>query len=435
MTPSARLSAAIEVLGELESRSRPVADVLREWGQSHRFAGSGDRAAIAGLVYDALRRRASAAWMMADDTARGVMLGTLRLARGVDAGAIAKLADGSRYAPERLTEDEHARLANADLATAPLHVRGDYPEWLDQHLAQTFGEERAEEGAALATRAPLDLRVNLLKTTPEKVLTTLDHFRPASTRWSPVGVRIPLEPDGKQPPVTSEPLFQKGGYEVQDEGSQLAALLSGAKPGVQLIDLCAGSGGKTLALAAAMENRGQIFAYDDDPRRLAPIHDRIKRAGARNIQVRSPRGQKDVLEDLAGRMDLVLVDAPCTGTGVWRRHPDAKWRMRPGALDIRVKEQAALLDQAARFLKPGGSIAYVTCSVLDAENGAQVRALLVRSPDLAPVSPAEFCKAIGDRGAILRAAARESDEGLLLSPRRTETDGFFVSMLRRTAAS
>jgi 16S rRNA (cytosine967-C5)-methyltransferase len=435
MTPSARISAAIEVLGTLESRPRPVAEILREWGQSHRFAGSGDRAAIAGLVYDALRRRASAAWIMADDSPRSIMLGTIRLARGLDADAIAKLADGSRYAPERLTEDEHLRLANPDFTNAAPNVRGDYPEWLDPHLALTFGDERAEEGGALATRAPLDLRVNVLRTDPEKALSSLEHFRAAPARWSPVGLRIPLEADGKQPPVTSEPLFRKGGYEVQDEGSQLAALLSGAKPGIQVLDLCAGSGGKTLALAAAMENRGQIFAYDDDPRRLAPIHDRIKRSGARNIQVRTPRGEKDVLEDLVGHIDLVLIDAPCTGTGVWRRHPDAKWRMRPGALEIRVREQVALLDQATRYLKPAGSIAYVTCSVLDTENGAQVRAFLVRSPGFAPVAAAEFCKAIGDRGAILRTAALESPEGLLLTPRRTETDGFFVSLLSRAAAS
>ena len=432
MTPSARLSAAIEVLTELESRSRPIGDVLREWGQSHRFAGSGDRAAIAGLVYDALRRRASAGWVMADQSPRGVMLGTLRLARALDANAIAKLADGSRYAPERLTEDEHLRLSSPDLTSAPPHVRGDFPEWLDPHLAQTFGDERVEEGAALAARAPLDLRVNTLKTDPEKALAALEHFRAVPARWSPFGLRIPLEADGKQPPVTSEPLFVKGGFEVQDEGSQLAALLSGAKPGMQVLDLCAGSGGKTLALAAAMENRGQIFAYDDDPRRLAPIHDRIKRAGARNIQVRSPRGPAEVLADLQLRMDLVLVDAPCTGTGVWRRHPDSKWRMRPGALEIRIKEQAELLDQAVRFVKPGGSIAYVTCSVLDAENGAQVRGVRERAPDFTVVPAAEFCKAIGDRGAILRTAALETSEGLLLTPRRTETDGFFVSILGRS---
>lgn len=429
MRPAAHLTAAIEVLAALEDRPRPVADVLKEWGQAHRFAGSGDRAAIAGLVYDALRRRASAACLMGEDSPRAILLGTLKLARGLDLEAIAKLADGSQHAPPPLTGAERERLASGTLDAAPPHVRGDYPEWLDSHLAVTFGEARAEEGAALANRAPLDLRVNTLKTTQEKALAALAHLNPAPARWSPFGIRIQLTAEGKQPPVTAEPLFLKGGFEIQDEGSQLSALLSGAAPGQQMLDLCAGSGGKTLALAALMQNRGQIFAYDDDPRRLAPIHERIKRAGARNVQVRSPRSHADVLADLSGHMDLVLIDAPCTGTGVWRRNPDAKWRIRPGALEIRVKEQAALLGEAVRYLKPGGRIAYVTCSVLDAENGAQVRTFLERHPGFAAVPPAEVCRALGDRGAILHAAALASAEGLLLTPRRTETDGFFVSIL------
>jgi 16S rRNA (cytosine967-C5)-methyltransferase len=430
MKPAAHLSAAVEVLAELEVRPRPAGDALKAWGLAHRFAGSGDRAAIAGIVYDALRRRASAAWVMGEDTPRAVLLGTLRLARGLDVDAISRLADGSQHALSRLTDSERERLTNANLVDAPAHVRGDYPEWLDVHLEQTFGDERAREGAALASRAPLDLRINTLKTTPEKALAALAHFNPVETRWSPSGLRIQLAPEGKQPPVTSEPLFLKGGYEIQDEGSQLAALLTGAKPGEQVLDLCAGSGGKTLALAARMDNHGQIFAYDDDPRRLAPIHERLKRSGARNVQVRSPRGQADVLADLAGRMDLVLIDAPCTGTGVWRRNPDAKWRMRPGALEIRVREQAVLLDQAVRYLKPGGRIAYVTCSVLDAENGAQVRGFLARHPAFAIIPPGELMQVLGDRGAILRAAALVGPEGLLLTPRRTETDGFFIAGLR-----
>lgn len=431
MRPPAHVSAAIEVIAELQARPRPVVDVLKEWGLAHRFAGSGDRAAIAGFVYDALRRRASAAWLMGEESPRAILLGTLRLARDLDVDGIARLADGSQHAPAPLTDGERGRLAECRLDDAPPHVRGDYPEWLDEHLAAGFGAERADEGAALANRAPLDLRVNTLKTTHDNALAALAQFDPVPARWSPLGIRIALKADGRQPPVTSEPLFQKGGFEIQDEGSQLAAILSAAAPGEQVLDLCAGSGGKTLALAALMQNRGQIFAYDDDPRRLAPIHDRIKRAGARNIQVRNPRGHADVLADLAGRVDLVLVDAPCTGTGVWRRNPDAKWRMRPGALEIRVREQAALLDQAPRYLKPGGRIAYVTCSVLDAENGAQVRAFLQRHPDFQALPPAEVCRALGDRGAILHAAALTSPEGLLLTPRRTETDGFFVSVLSR----
>ena len=208
-------------------------------------------------------------------------------------------------------------------------------------------------------------------------------------------------------------------------------MLSGAKPGEQVIDLCAGAGGKTLALAAMMENHGQIFATDTDKRRLAPIHERLERAGARNVQVRTPRGAKDALADLAGRADLVLIDAPCTGTGAWRRNPDAKWRVRPGALAERLKEQAEALDRAAPLVKPGGRIAYVTCSVLDDENGAQVRAFLARHSDFAIVPPADAASALGERAFLFRRAVLMSDEGLLMTPRRTDTDGFFVSVLRR----
>ena len=198
-----------------------------------------------------------------------------------------------------------------------------------------------------------------------------------------------------------------------------------------MIDLCAGAGGKTLALAAMMENHGQLYATDTDKRRLAPIHDRLERAGAHNVQVHTPRGEKDALADLEGRADLVLIDAPCTGTGAWRRNPDAKWRVRPGALAERLKDQAEALDRAAPLVKPGGRIAYVTCSVLDDENGAQVRGFLARHAGFAIVPPADVTAALGERAFLFRRAVLLSDEGLLMTPRRTGTDGFFVSILRR----
>jgi 16S rRNA (cytosine967-C5)-methyltransferase len=431
MTPSARLSAAIEILTELEARARPVADVLKDWGRAHRFAGSGDRAAIGSLVYDALRRKASSAYVMGAGTPRAVALGMLALARDLDLAAIEKLFDGSRFAPEPLSDDEKKRLKKPSLAKAPAHVKGDYPEWLDEEFKKVFGKDRAEEGEALAARAPLDLRANTLLAPREKLLAELSHLHAVESGWSPFGLRIPLDEHGRHPPATSEPAFQKGWFEVQDEGSQLAAVLTGAKAGEQVLDLCAGAGGKTLALSALMENKGQIFAFDGDVRRLAPIFDRLKRAEARNVQVRAPKGKTEVLADLHTRMDLVLVDAPCTGTGVWRRHPDAKWRMRPGALEIRVREQAALLDQAAAFAKPGGRIVYVTCSLLPAENGAQIESFLSRHDGWQPVPGKDICKALGERGAILQKAAKLMPEGLLLTPKRTNTDGFFVSVLRK----
>jgi 16S rRNA (cytosine967-C5)-methyltransferase len=431
MTPAARLAAAIEVFGILESERRPAADALKAWGLAHRFAGSGDRAAIAGLLYDALRRRASSAWIMGEETPRAILLGMLKRERGLDTAAIERFADGSTYGPAVLTDDERQRLDAADMSKAPAHIAGDYPEWLSAQFIGVFGDDAAGEGAALASRAPLDMRVNTLKADIFKAQAALADLKPQEGQWSPWALRVQLGADAKSPAVHAEPAFIKGMVEVQDEGSQLAAFFSGAKPGEQVLDLCAGAGGKTLALAAMMQNKGQVFATDDDKRRLAPIHDRLARSGARNVQVRTPKSVGGEIDDLAGRCDLVLIDAPCTGTGSWRRNPDAKWRMRPGALEQRQKEQGEILVRAAALVKSGGRIAYVTCSVLDEENGAQVRAFLGHHPEFSVRPPAEVASALGERADAFIEAAWLSDEGLLMTPRATGTDGFFVSVLRR----
>jgi 16S rRNA (cytosine967-C5)-methyltransferase len=181
-----------------------------------------------------------------------------------------------------------------------------------------------------------------------------------------------------------------------------------------------------------MANKGQLYATDDDKRRLAPIHARLERAGVRNVQVRTPKADGSELADLDGRADLMLIDAPCTGTGAWRRNPDAKWRVRPGALDLRIKEQIAALDRAAALVKPGGRIAYVTCSVLEEENGDQVRAFSGRHPEFSVEKPALVAGALGERAYMFLKAALVSEEGLLMTPRRTDTDGFFVSIVRRS---
>jgi 16S rRNA (cytosine967-C5)-methyltransferase len=431
MTPAARVSAAIEVLADIENRHRPAADALREWGLSHRFAGSGDRAAIGGLVYDALRHKASASHLMGAATPRANVLGMLKLARGLEIDAIGRLFDGARFAPEPLTAEEKAALEQGSLGDAEAAIAGDYPAWLDPHLARIFGNERGAEGAGLAARASLDLRVNTLKGDRAAAIAALSHLNPEATPWSPVGLRITRAPDAKSPAIQAEPAFLKGLVEVQDEGSQVASLLSGAKPDLQVVDLCAGGGGKTLALAALMDNRGQIYSTDTDKRRLAPIHERLERAGVRNVQVRTPRGEEDPVSDLEGEIDLVLIDAPCTGTGTWRRNPDAKWRMRPGALEQRVKTQAEVLDRAAALVKPSGRIVYITCSVLMEENNDQVRSFLSRQRGFAAMPPTEVAEALGERAGALLATAVVSPEGLLMTPRRTGTDGFFVSVIRR----
>src|SRR5438128_8088337 len=396
MPPSARLSAAIDLIEAIDTQRVPAAKALKEWGTAHRYAGSGDRAAIAGLVWDVLRRRASSTWIMDDDTPRARVLGMLKLERGLDVDAIATLCDGGRFAPEPLTEGERAALASRSLENAPAHIAGDYPEWLDGYLAQVFGNDRVAEATAMASRAPLDLRVNTLKAKREKVLSSLAHLGVEPTPWSPLGLRIELGADARNPGIHAEEDFIKGAIEVQDEGSQLAALLSAAKPGEQVIDLCAGAGGKTLALAAMMQGKGRLIATDQDKRQLAPIHERLSRAGVHNADVRTPKGDSDPLADIRASADLVLIDAPCTGTGTWRRNPDAKWRMRPGALEVRLKDQAEVLDRASALVKPGGRIAYVTCSVLPSENGDQGRAFIGRHPGFAAVPPSQIVTALGD---------------------------------------
>jgi 16S rRNA (cytosine967-C5)-methyltransferase len=435
MTPAARLSAAIELIDTIDTQRIPAAKALKEWGTAHRYAGSGDRAAISGLIWDVLRRRASSAWIMEEDTPRARVLGMLKLERGLDVDAIAALCNGGRFAPEPLTERERTALASRSLAEAPAHIAGDYPEWLDGYLAQVFGDDRVAEATAMASRAPLDLRVNTLKAKREKILSSLAHLGAQPAPWSPMGLRIVLGADARNPGIHAEEAFIKGAVEVQDEGSQLAALLSAAKPGEQVIDLCAGAGGKTLALAAMMQGKGRLIATDHDKRQLAPIHERLSRAGVHNADVRTPKGEGDTLADIRATADLVLIDAPCTGTGTWRRNPDAKWRMRPGALEVRLKDQATVLDRAAALVKPGGRIAYITCSVLPPENGEQVRAFIDRHSDFAVIPPAQVVTALWDKTKEFAAATLQTPEGLLMTPRRTGTDGFFVSVLRRQGPS
>jgi 16S rRNA (cytosine967-C5)-methyltransferase len=427
MTPSARVSAAIEIFTDISERRRPAADGLKDWGLGHRFAGSKDRAAIASHVYDALRVKASAAWIMGEDSARAVVLGSLRQIRGMDAQAIAALCTGEGHAPAPLSDIETTRLTEGTLEGAPDHVRGDYPDWLAEHFAAAFGEHAVEEGRALADRAPIDLRVNRLKGEREKAAKMLAHLNPEETKLSPLGLRLNAGADGRGPSLSAEPAYVRGFVEVQDEGSQLAALIAGAKPGMQVLDFCAGGGGKTLAMAAEMANKGQVYAYDSEGRRLMPIYPRLERADVRNVQVRAPKGAKDVLADIEARCDLVLVDAPCTGTGTWRRNPDATWRTRPGALEQRIKEQDEVLANAAKYVKSGGVLAYITCSLLRVEDEDRIDAFLAAHADFLPLDAAHIAR----RANLPELAqfASPHGAGLRLSPRTSGTDGFYVALL------
>lgn len=429
-----RIAAAIEVLADIEGRHRPASEALRDWGISHRFAGAKDRNVIGNLVYDALRHRASARFVADADTPRAAMLGTLFLYWRLRASDINDAFGVDPHAPERVTAEEERALAERTLADAPAHVRADVPEWLEERLRASFGvEDWVAECAELAARPPLDLRANALKTAQVKVLAVLDKFAATGARYAPEAVRIPAtEGEGRHPNVEVEPAFQKGWFEVQDAGSQIAARLVGAKAGEQVLDLCAGGGGKSLALAAIMGNKGQIFATDNDRSRLAPIFDRLKRAGTRNVQVR-PVGES--LGDLLGKMDRVVIDAPCTGSGTWRRHPDAKWRLSQNSLEDRKRQQAAILESAAAYVRPGGTLTYVTCSLFEDENEEQVAAYLKQRGGWRLQSAEENLANSGLPPTTVVALARfgQPGSGILLSPRRTSTDGFFVATMERGA--
>jgi 16S rRNA (cytosine967-C5)-methyltransferase len=430
MRPGARVAAAIEILDEILNRHQPVSISLQSWGKAHRFAGSGDRNAIGHMVYDALRHKASSAFILGQDVPRALVLGALQR-RGVPASDIAGYCTGQDHAPEPLSVDELKRLEAASLEGAPPWVQGDYPEWLHPSFEKAFGSRAAEEGKALARRAPADIRVNTLKATREKVLKALGDFGAVATEYSPIGVRVPAPVgDARTPNLEAEAAFQAGWCEIQDEGSQIAAALTGAGPRLQVLDLCAGAGGKTLALSAAMQNTGQIYAYDDDRHRLKPIFARVKRAGVRNVQILKA-GDEAALDALGAKFCVVLVDAPCTGTGTWRRRPDAKWRLRPHALEERIKDQQVVLARAAKMVRPGGRLVYVTCSILAEENSDQIAAFLDAHVDFHVVPYADAWRAAlpGEPPA----SADGSADHLVLTPARHGTDGFFIAVLERRA--
>lgn len=423
-----RLQAAIEVLSETEAGKRPASDVLKDWGAAHRFAGAGDRAVIGNIVYDALRRRLSIAWRMDDDGARALAFGALLVDGGMDCAKIDAALDGDKFAPEPLEAARREAWKSRDILAAPAHVQADVPEWCAPSLEALFGMRWIDEGRALATRPPVDLRVNSLKASPEQTLSAVEKAGAVPAPFLKQALRIPpIEALGRHPNVQGDKAFLDGWFEVQDLGSQLAALFAGAKPGEQVLDYCAGAGGKTLALAARMGNSGQIHAYDAERTRLSPMHERLQRAGVRNTQV---HGTLEELEPFAGKMDLVLTDAPCTGSGTWRRRPDAKWRLNDQQLERRVQDQQDVLDSARRFVRPGGRLAYVTCSLFAEENTRQVARFLSQNPDFTETAPRALWEGVvpdaGDAVPVF------PEHGSVFSPLSTGTDGFYVSILQRS---
>ena len=430
MKPAARLQAAIDVLEQILTHHQPAATALSDWGKQHRYAGSGDRSAIGNLVYDSLRRRAFSAHHMRSDTPRALLLGALRGVRQMEVADIARLFDGALHAPASLTGDERTRLIEGPDRDASDWQIANIPQWLEPHFISVFGDRLQDEGRALAKRAPVDLRVKTLKTTRDQVLEALTQYGATASDLCLDAIRIPApEGDGRTPNVEAEAAHGRGWFEVQDTGSQIAAAMTGAKPGDRVLDLCAGAGGKTLAIAARMQNRGTITAYDSDKSRLRPIFERLTRAGITNVDVLTA-GDTAALDARKAAFDVVLVDAPCSGSGTWRRKPDAKWRLKPGVLAARIKDQQSVLARAAYAVKPGGRLVYVTCSLLADENTDQVTQFLATNGHFT-IRPwrQEWTAHVATPPPFLSADGR--DDSLLLTPAQHGTDGFFIAVLSR----
>lgn len=416
MTPAARAQAAIQILGALQDTAQPVDRFLRDWFRARRYAGAHDRAAVAERIYDVFRHRASYAWRMGSDHPRALV--TASLLR--ENAHLPTIFDGSRHAPAPLNESEIKALSTPPPEPPPLWVVGDFPDWLESELRRSFGDALLPELDAMLQRAPVDLRANRLKTSRDRLcheLRALD-FDAHAAKFAPNGVR--LNPVAGLSALQKTDLFAHGAFEFQDEASQIVAHLVAAKPGERILDFAAGAGGKTLALAADMENRGVIDAFDAQPERMKPLAERALRAGASIVRAITDRAS------LAQDYDAVLIDAPCSGSGTWRRNPDAKWRLTQSSLATLRRIQDEALDHAAEHVRPGGRLIYATCSLLCCENEDSVNTFLSRNCAFRHVAMETVWNRI-----FSTAVPPGSANDLHCSPFKTGTDGFFASMMLR----
>ena len=447
VTPAARIAAAIDLLAEIltsEARSRhraeeppaeaprpprsarPADAVANDFFRGRRYIGSGDRRAVSDLVWRVLRSRRRVTWWLdgAPPTARR-LVAALLLLEGWSMSGLLQSFSGGQFAPEALNRDEHISLTRLTGHTLehpdmPEAVRFEVPDWVLPHLVARFGADLPREMAALGEPAPLDLRANLLKATREEAQAALaaEGWEAAPTALSPWGLRI----EGRRP-VTTGPTFQSGLVEIQDEGSQLIALMVNPRPGMRVVDWCAGAGGKTLAMAAMMQNKGQVVACDVSVPRLDGAVRRLRRAGVHNVERHLVEAGDKWAKRRAGSFDRVLVDAPCTGTGTWRRNPDARLRLTETDLQELLPKQASILDAAQALVRKGGRLVYATCSLLELENEGQVSAFLQRHPDFAVVPLA--------RAWPLDTPPPCTGDFLRLTPASHHTDGFFAAVMER----
>jgi 16S rRNA (cytosine967-C5)-methyltransferase len=437
VTPGARVEAAIGLLAEIDRGGGPADDTVANYFRRHRFAGVKDRQAISGHIYAVLRHRAQLDWWIARTgkdlpiDARKRVLIALKLVEQWPDDEMKRAFDGDRFRPMTISNEEQAMLAGLPPSEMrhkemPPEVAGNYPAWLGPHLEAALGKDLPREMRALNEPAALDLRANLLKADRDTAWMALkqENIEAAQTPLSPLGLRV-----FERIPLGTLETFKSGLIEVQDEGSQLAALLADARPGMRVVDFCAGAGGKTLTLVAAMNNRGHLVACDVSAKRLERATERLRRAGASIVQRVHLSTERDKwVKKHVGGFDRVFVDAPCTGTGTWRRNPDAKWRLKPKDLEELAALQAEILDSAQRLVKGGGRLIYATCSLLREEDESQIEQFLETHPDFS-------LKPIGEVWReVFESEPPHRSHTLRLSPARDGTDGFFVAVMERKLA-
>lgn len=435
MTPAARIQAVIEILADIHASARPAEQILADYYRKRRYIGSKDRRAVSALTYDVIRHRARLAWHLehADLTppwGRLETLAFLLLSGRESLPSLEGLCAGSGYGPGELAAAEVSVLRNLEgrelsEESQPTAVRREMPDWLLPSFERAFGAGLTDELDALLLEAPLDLRCNTLKISRAEAQAALagEGIAAEPTDLSPFGLRV-----ADRRAVRSTRSYTGGLVEIQDEGSQLAALLCDARPGMTVADVCAGGGGKTLALAAAMEGEGRLLAADVDQRRLDRAVGRLRRAGAEFVE-RLPLADLLQAEDLAEGCDRVLVDAPCSGSGAWRRQPDARWRLTEADLARYRAAQQEALSGAAALVRPGGRLVYVTCSLMPEENEDQVQTFLQQRPDFAAHPVAEVW------ASVIGPGCPAASPFLALTPARNGTDGFFVAVLEYRRAA
>lgn len=429
MRDGARAQAAIEVLQDSLELKRPPALSLKEWANKHRFAGSKDRSAIGDIVFMAMRLRAQSSYAFGQESPRSWVLGALKFGFGMSKDEIIAWSHDNEHSLAEPNSQEitafECKFDNCDP-----WVIGNYPKWLDGELQKAFGDNRGMELAALSKPAPLDFRVNSLKSNIDNLIKELStspklQSEIVKTPLSKIGARLAWS-NGRAFPFAVEPAYLRGEFEVQDEASQLCAQLTGAKEGQRIADVCAGGGGKTLALAALTNNKAKIIAYDTDPNRIAPIYERLRRADAK-ADVRTERRGTDTFSDINGKCDVVLVDAPCTGAGTWRRAPDTKWKLTQQNIEKRQNDQQSALKMAAPLVKNGGLLAYVTCSILPCENDESVEKFLNAYPQFETKPIMQHLQDLGLE--YLAERVHFTKYGIQFTPLKSNTDGFYFAPL------